>query len=79
MDNVAINYGKPNQTELGEVTLSEIKKYYDEGQFPEGSMRPKIQAAISFLENGGKLVTISSLSDAKDAICSQAGTRIRPD
>ncbi len=76
---VALHYSKPNQRELDTVTLSEIKKYYDEGHFPPGSMGPKIQAAIRFLEDGGQMVTISSIEEAREAIHGEAGTRILPD
>jgi carbamate kinase len=76
VDRVAINFGQPNQRELDVCTLSEIKKYHAEGHFPPGSMGPKIQAAITFLEQGGEMVTISSFTDARRAIVGEAGTRI---
>jgi carbamate kinase len=79
IDRVAINYGRPDQKDLDECTLSEIKKHYDDGHFPPGSMGPKIEAAVAFLEGGGELVTISSFDDACSAVLGQAGTRIRPD
>ena len=73
---VSLNFGKPNQTELGDVTLSDVKKYFAEGHFPPGSMGPKIQAAIKFLENGGKKVIITSLEKGFEAVVGDAGTRI---
>ncbi len=79
VDKVAINFGQPNQKDLDRVTLSEITKLFEEGHFPAGSMGPKIEAAIQFLENGGKQVTISSLNDAAKAISGEAGTTIVPD
>lgn len=79
VDEVAINFGSSDQKELGRVTLSEIQKYQDEGQFPPGSMGPKIQAAINFLGNGGKMVTITSFEDAVKSLDGDAGTRIIPD
>lgn len=79
VDRVAINFGKPDEKGLGLVKVSEIKKYYDEGHFPPGSMKPKITAALTFLENGGKMVTITSLENARDSIRNEAGTRIIPD
>ncbi|MBN2279047.1 MAG: carbamate kinase [Candidatus Marinimicrobia bacterium] len=66
VDQVAINFGKENQQNLGKVTYDELKGYFDEGQFPPGSMGPKIQAALSFLENGGSKVIITSLDSVKD-------------
>jgi carbamate kinase len=79
VDNVAINFGKPDQRELGHVTLSEIKKHYEDKQFPPGSMGPKILAAIKFLEEGGELVAITSFKNARKAVYGEAGTRIVPD
>jgi carbamate kinase len=76
VDNVAINFGKPDQRMLGTCTLSEIRRYYDEGHFPPGSMGPKVLAAIKFLENGGELVTITSFKNARRAVDGEAGTRI---
>jgi carbamate kinase len=76
---VALNFGRPDQRELDTVTLSEVRKYYDQGHFPPGSMGPKIEAAIKFLESGGKMVVISSLEEARKAIYGEAGTRIIPD
>jgi carbamate kinase len=76
VEKVSLNYGQPNQSDLGDVTLSEIKKYYDQGHFPPGSMGPKIQAAIKFLSNGGKKVIITSLERGFQAVVGEAGTRI---
>ncbi|MCK5078251.1 MAG: carbamate kinase, partial [Calditrichia bacterium] len=56
VDKVSINFRKENQQDLDLITVAEAKKYYDEGQFPMGSMGPKIQAAINFIENGGEKV-----------------------
>jgi carbamate kinase len=79
VDNVAINFGKPDQRNLEQVTLSEIKKHYNDKQFPPGSMGPKILAAIQFLEDGGEMVTITSFANAQKAVYGEAGTRIVPD
>lgn len=79
VDKVALNFGKPNQKELDQVKLSEIKRLYAEGQFPPGSMGPKILAAIKFLEDGGEMVTITSFQHARNAVYGEAGTRIVPD
>jgi carbamate kinase len=73
---VAINFGTPRQKNLSHVTLNEIRRLYNEGHFPEGSMGPKILAAIKFLENGGEVVTISSFENACKALRGEAGTRI---
>ncbi|MFH1373051.1 MAG: carbamate kinase [bacterium] len=79
VNKVAINFGRPDQKELDQVTLSEIQEYYRQGHFPPGSMGPKIEAAVSFLKGGGKMVTISSIADAREAVSGEAGTRIIPD
>ena len=76
VDKVAINFGKPNQKELDKLTVEEAKKYFDEGQFPKGSMGPKILAAIDFIESGGKEVLITSIERVVDAFEGKTGTRI---
>ncbi len=76
---VAINFGKPEQQELGQITVSEAKKYFEEGQFPAGSMGPKIEVAIRFIECGGKRATIAHLEEALPALLGKAGTHIFPD
>ncbi len=73
---VYINYKKPNQKILRHVTVAEIKKYIAEKQFYEGSMLPKIEAALDFLKNGGKLVTITDPEHIISAIDNETGTRI---
>ncbi|MFH1686828.1 MAG: carbamate kinase [bacterium] len=79
VERVSINFGKPDQEDLDTVTLTQIKQYRDEGHFPPGSMGPKIDAAIKFMEAGGELVTITSLDHARDSVHGEAGTRIVPD
>lgn len=79
VDNVSLHFGEPNEKKLEKVSRSEMKKYLDEGHFPAGSMGPKIEAALLFLENGGKMVTITSLEKAKQGVLGEAGTRIIPD
>ena len=76
VERVSLNFGKPNQLDLGDVSLSEIERYYNEGHFPPGSMGPKIKAAIKFLENGGRKVIITSLEKGFEAVVGDAGTRI---
>jgi carbamate kinase len=73
---VAVNFGKPNQKELSEVSLAEIKAYHKEGHFPPGSMGPKVDAAIRFIEGGGKRAIISHLDHAMPAILGKTGTHI---
>lgn len=79
VDNVAINFGTPDEKKLEEVTVSELEEYLCAGHFPAGSMGPKVKAAIQFIRNGGKQVVITSLENAHAAAHGTAGTRIRPD
>ncbi len=77
VDKVAINYGKPDQKELDTLSIEDAKKYHAEGQFPKGSMGPKILAAISFIEKGGKKVLITSIEKIVDAFAGKTGTIIQ--
>jgi carbamate kinase len=76
VERVAINYGKPNQELLDRLTISDAMKLMQEGHFPPGSMGPKIQAAINFLQTGGSQVIITSVEKSKDAVLGKAGTVI---
>ena len=78
VDYVYINYRKPNQTRLTEITVNELEKYYNDGQFPPGSMGPKVLAAIRFINNGGKAAYIGPLGRARDIIRGRIGTRVIP-
>ena len=73
---VAIDFGKPSQRELSRVPLSEIRRYQAEGHFPAGSMGPKVEAAIRFLEGGGRRAVITSLDTAVPALRGETGTHI---
>lgn len=79
VDKVAVDYGKPTQRDLDRVTVSEARRYYEEGQFPAGSMGPKILAAIDFLSRGGSEVLITSIDRIVDAFAGKTGTRIVKD
>ena len=74
-EKVAINYKKPNQRYLDEMSIDEAKNYMNEGQFPAGSMGPKVQAAINFLEKGGERAIITSIEKIQDALDGKAGTK----
>lgn len=76
VEKVSLNYGKEEQKELDKLTVKEAKKYLKQGHFPEGSMGPKIEAAISFLEDGGKEVIICALEKADESLKGKTGTRI---
>ena len=73
---VAVDFGKPEQRFLDRATLGEIRAHHAAGQFPPGSMGPKIDAAISFLEHGGRRVVIAALDQAVEALRGEAGTTI---
>jgi len=74
--NVYINYCRKDQRPLGKITAKELIKYLKEGQFKEGSMKPKIEASLKFLANGGKKVIITDLLSLKKALNDQVGTII---
>lgn len=76
VEKVALNFNKPNQRDLSWIRKEEARHYLAEGHFPQGSMGPKIEAAIQFLERGGKQVIITSLEKEKDALDGKAGTKI---
>ncbi len=77
VDGVYLNYGRPSERMLDEVGLAEIEKYAKQGYFPPGSMGPKIQAAVRFLQHGGKRVVITSPKFALGALKGRGGTTIR--
>ena len=73
VDRVAINWGKPDQKSLDEMTVEEAEKYCGEGHFAPGSMLPKVKAAISFAKTGGNAI-IASLENAGKAVKGESGT-----
>jgi carbamate kinase len=73
---VCINFGKPNQKALDKISVNETKQYVLEDHFAKGSMLPKIEASLNFLENNGKRVIITDPKSLKDALNEQAGTHI---
>lgn len=76
VEKVSVNYGKPNQKTLDSVSAAEMKKYLLEGHFPAGSMGPKVEAALDFLERGGGEVIITSPECLESALTSDGGTHI---
>ena len=79
VDKVFINYGKPNQVDLDRMTVSEARRHLKAGQFPAGSMGPKIEAALDFLKRGGRRVIITQPHLLETAIEGKTGTLIVPD
>jgi carbamate kinase len=78
VDRVAVHYHQPDQRFLDRVTLDEARQFVAAGEFPEGSMAPKMRAAIEFLEAGGREVIITSLECLESAVAGAAGTHIVP-
>jgi carbamate kinase len=79
VEKVAINFGKPDQKWLDRITLAEAKKYLEEGiHFAKGSMAPKIQAVIWYLEAGGKQALITNPENIGRALNGETGTWIVP-
>jgi carbamate kinase len=78
VDKVALNFGKPDQRLLDRVTLAEAKEYHAQGHFQKGSMGPKVQAIIWYLEAGGQEALITTPENIELAIRGEAGTRFVP-
>lgn len=76
VEKVCINFGKPEQRALGEVTVAEMARYSEEGHFPPGSMLPKITASLAFLRQGGKRVIITTPEKLPEALRGETGTHI---
>jgi carbamate kinase len=79
VEQVAVHFRKPDQRFLDRLTVSDAKRYLAEGEFPRGSMGPKIEAAISFIESGGKEVLITTPEALERAISGATGTWVVPD
>ncbi|KAF0222787.1 MAG: carbamate [Erysipelotrichaceae bacterium] len=77
VERVMINYNKPNQQSLESISVAQARQYITEGHFAPGSMLPKVEAAISFVENNpNRTSVIASLDKAKEAIQGLSGTKI---
>ncbi|MFA6571673.1 MAG: carbamate kinase [Bacteroidota bacterium] len=75
-DQVYLNYKKSNQKGIPFATADEMQKYFDEKHFPPGSMGPKVESVIRFIQNGGKKAIITSFELLEDALQDKAGTHI---
>jgi carbamate kinase len=78
VEKVAINFNKPDQKWLDKLTVAEAKKFVEEGQFAKGSMLPKVQAILKYLENGGKQAIITNPENIGRALRGETGTWIVP-
>jgi len=76
VDGAYVNYGTPNQELIREITSGKLRNYAKEGQFKEGSMGPKVEAAIRFVESGGERAVIASLGNLIGALDTKTGTQV---
>ncbi len=75
---VSLNYGTPQQVNLPKLTMKEAQRYLNEGHFPAGSMGPKVEAAVKFLQEGGERVLICDLDKFVESLDGKSGTWILP-
>jgi carbamate kinase len=79
VDSVKLHFGSPQERSLETLTVATAKRYLAEGHFAPGSMGPKIEAAVNFLERGGREVIITLPERALEALEGRAGTHVHPD
>jgi len=77
VERVYLNFGKPDEEPIEAMTVKQAEEYLSQGQFPPGSMEPKINAAIEFIKGGGKETLITSANQLKAALINRSGTKIR--
>ena len=73
---VSLNFGKPDEKPISVMTVDEANRHLAQGQFPPGSMGPKIEAAIEYIQNGGEKVIITSANHLKASLINRSGTQI---
>ncbi len=73
---VYLNYDQPEREPIAAMTVDEAQRYLEEGQFPSGSMGPKIEAAVEYIQSGGEEVLITSASHLKASLVNRSGTKI---
>lgn len=78
VEKVSLNFGKPDQQPINTMTVAEARQYMKEGHFKAGSMLPKIEAAVQFLESGGQHVIITDPENLLRAVHGETGTHIVP-
>jgi len=78
VEKIAINFGKPDQQWIDEMTVAESEKYIEEGHFAPGSMLPKVQAIVKFLKEGGKKALITDPPNIQRALRGETGTWVVP-
>jgi carbamate kinase len=77
VERVCLNFGKPDEEAISVMTVKQADEYLSQGQFPPGSMGPKIKAAIDFIKAGGKETLITTANHLKAALINRSGTKIR--
>jgi carbamate kinase len=78
VEQVALNFGKPNEEKIAHMTIAQAEQYIVEGHFAPGSMLPKIQSALRFLKDGGEEVIVTSPEFIKAAVTQCKGTHVVP-
>ena len=78
VEQVKLNYGSVAEVGISRMTADEAENYVKEGQFGEGSMKPKVEAGIRFIRAGGRRIIITALNKALEALEGRAGTIIVP-
>jgi len=76
VEKVALDFGQPGEVWLGAITPEEARVYQAQGHFKAGSMGPKVEAALRFVEGGGEFAVITSLTQATRALAGETGTRV---
>ena len=76
VEKVCLNFGKPEQREIGRMSVAEARRYISEGHFERGSMLPKIEACIHFIEQGGSSAVITNPASLSSALGGESGTQI---
>ena len=76
VDAVYLDYGKPGERAITEMTVSQAGEWMTQGQFQPGSMGPKVESAIEFVNKGGKRAIITSMEKAAEALAGRAGTAV---
>jgi carbamate kinase len=77
VEKVAVNFMQPDEKFIDSLTIDEATKLLDQGQFPSGSMGPKVQACINFIKQGGSQAIITSIDHIQDALLGKTGTHFK--
>lgn len=77
VDSAYLDYGESTQRPLGAVSAGELRDHLDAGEFGVGSMRPKVESCLRFVENGGQRAVIGAVDSLSDALTGEAGTQVR--